>query len=138
MIYHRLWLGSVSNYRIINIFIFKDLVFTHVHEFILYFFILQVWQGLLKFSQNYLNLDLQITLFFKNKHFELCCLVMYRVRNIVNTRKNDVICHSVRRSRVLTSMHSYVGLTIQIWWRGFHYLIIFSNKGFHQIPIFHW
>jgi hypothetical protein len=34
MIYHRLWLGSASNYRIINIFIFKDLVFRHVHEFI--------------------------------------------------------------------------------------------------------
>jgi hypothetical protein len=31
MIYHRLWLGSASNYRIINIFIFKDFVFTHVH-----------------------------------------------------------------------------------------------------------
>jgi hypothetical protein len=30
-------LGSASNYQIINIFIFKDLVFTHVHEF---FFIL--------------------------------------------------------------------------------------------------
>ncbi len=28
MICHRLWLGSASNYRIINIFIFKDLVFT--------------------------------------------------------------------------------------------------------------
>ncbi len=25
-------LGSASNYQIINIFIFKDLVFTHVHE----------------------------------------------------------------------------------------------------------
>jgi hypothetical protein len=61
-----------------------------------------------------LNLDLQITPFFKNKHFELCCLVMYRVRNIVNTRESDVICHSVRRSRVPTSMHSYVGPTIQI------------------------
>ncbi len=31
-------MGSASNYQIINIFIFKDLVFTHVHEFILYFF----------------------------------------------------------------------------------------------------
>jgi len=56
------------------------------------FFILQVWQGLLKFSENYLNLDLQITPFFKNKHFELCCFVMYRVRNIVNRRESDVIC----------------------------------------------
>ncbi len=28
-------MGSASNYRIINIFIFKDLVFTHVHEFFL-------------------------------------------------------------------------------------------------------
>ncbi len=27
-------MGSASNYRIINIFIFKDLVFTHVHEFL--------------------------------------------------------------------------------------------------------
>jgi hypothetical protein len=27
-----------------------------------------------------LNIDLQITPFFKNKHFELCCFVMYRVR----------------------------------------------------------
>ncbi len=27
----------------------------------------------------------------------------YRVRNIVNKRENDVICHSVRRSRVPTS-----------------------------------
>ncbi len=35
---------------------------------------------MLKFSENYLNIDLQITLFFKNKHFELCCFVMYRVR----------------------------------------------------------
>ncbi len=26
-------MGSASNYRIINIFIYKDLVFTHVHEF---------------------------------------------------------------------------------------------------------
>jgi hypothetical protein len=26
-------LGSARNYQIINIFIFKDLVFTHVHEF---------------------------------------------------------------------------------------------------------
>jgi hypothetical protein len=31
-------LGSAGNYRIINRFIFKDLVFTHVHEFIFYFF----------------------------------------------------------------------------------------------------
>jgi hypothetical protein len=67
------------------------------------FFILQVWQGLLKFSENYLNLELQITPFFKNKHFELCYFVMYRVRNIVNRRESDVICHSVRRSRVPTS-----------------------------------
>ncbi len=29
---------------------------------------------------------------------------MYRVRNIVNRRESDVICHSVRRSRVPTSM----------------------------------
>jgi hypothetical protein len=28
---------------------------------------------------------------------------MYRVRNIVNRRESDVICHSVRRSRVPTS-----------------------------------
>jgi hypothetical protein len=40
MIYHRLRLGSASNYRIINIFICKDLVFTHVHEFIFLFFYL--------------------------------------------------------------------------------------------------
>jgi hypothetical protein len=46
---------------------------------------------------------LQITPFFKNKHFELCCFVMYRVRNIVNRRESDVICHSVRRSRAPTS-----------------------------------
>jgi hypothetical protein len=39
-----------------------------------------------------------------NKHFELCCFVMYRVRNIVNRRESDVICHSVRRSQVPTSM----------------------------------
>ncbi len=71
------------------------------------FFILQVWQGLLKFSENYLNLDLQITPFFKNKHFELCCFVMYRVHNIVNRRESDVICHSVRRSRVPTSIYIY-------------------------------
>jgi hypothetical protein len=57
----------------------------------------------LKFSENYLNLDYQITFFFKNKHFELCCFVMYRVRNIVNRRESDVICHSVQRSRVPTS-----------------------------------
>jgi hypothetical protein len=50
-----------------------------------------------------LNLDLQITPFFKNKHFELCCFVMYRVCNIVNRRESDVICHSVRRLRVPTS-----------------------------------
>ncbi len=31
-------MGSASNYRIINIFIFKDLVFADVHEFIFYFF----------------------------------------------------------------------------------------------------
>jgi hypothetical protein len=42
-----------------------------------------------------LDVDLQITPFFKNKHFELCCFVMYRVRNIVNRRESDVICHSV-------------------------------------------
>ncbi len=64
---------------------------------------MQVWQGLLKFSKNYLNVDLRITPFFKNKHFELCCFVMYRVRNIVNKRESDVICHSVRRSRAPTS-----------------------------------
>jgi hypothetical protein len=29
-------LGSASNYQIINIFIFKDLVFTHVHEFLIF------------------------------------------------------------------------------------------------------
>jgi hypothetical protein len=69
-----------------------------------YFFILQVCQGLLKFSENYLNLDLQITPSSKNKHFELCCFVMYRVCNIVNRRESDVICHSVRRSQVPTSM----------------------------------
>jgi hypothetical protein len=69
------------------------------------FFILQVWQGLLKFSENYLKLDLQITPFFKNKHFELCCFVVYRVRNIVNRRESDVICHSVRRSRIPTSRY---------------------------------
>jgi len=50
-----------------------------------------------------LNLDLQITPFFKNKHFELCCFVMYRVHNIVNRRESDVICHSGRRSRAPTS-----------------------------------
>jgi hypothetical protein len=50
-----------------------------------------------------LDVDLQITPFFKNKHFELCCFVMYRVRNIVNRRESDVICHSVRRSRAPTS-----------------------------------
>jgi hypothetical protein len=27
-------LGSANNYQIINIFIFKDLVSTHVHEFL--------------------------------------------------------------------------------------------------------
>jgi hypothetical protein len=63
--------------------------------------------SLLKFSENNLNLDLQITPFFKNKHFELCCFVMYRVRNIVNRRESDVICHSVRRSRVPSSMLIY-------------------------------
>ncbi len=31
-------MGSASNYRIINIFIFKDLVFTYVHEFSFKFF----------------------------------------------------------------------------------------------------
>ncbi len=47
------------------------------------------------------------TFFFKNKHFELCCFVMYRVRNIINRRESDVICHSVRRSRVPTSCIYY-------------------------------
>ncbi len=50
---------------------------------------------------------MQITPFFKNKHFELCCFIMYRVRNIVNRRESDVIRHSVRRSRVLTSVTYY-------------------------------
>jgi hypothetical protein len=50
-----------------------------------------------------LNLEVQITPFFKNKHFELCCFVTYRVRNIVNRRESDVIRHSVRRSWVSTS-----------------------------------
>jgi len=79
---------------------------------------LQVWQGLLKFSENYLNLDLQITPFFKNKHFELCCFVMYRVPNIVNRRESEVICHSVWRSRVPTSR--YITGRGQIWkaWLG--------------------
>jgi hypothetical protein len=49
---------------------------------------------------------------FKNKHFELCCFVMYRVRNIVNRRESDVICHSVRRSQVPTS-HSITELWCQ-------------------------
>jgi hypothetical protein len=35
----------------------------------------------------WLDVDLQITFFFKNKHFELCCFVMYRVHNIVNRKK---------------------------------------------------
>jgi len=105
MIYRRLWLGSASNYWIINIFIFKDLVLKKKMSLFFNFFILQVWQGLLKFSKNYLNLDLQITPFFKNKHFEFCCFVMYRVRNIVNRRESDVICHSVRRSRVPTNIY---------------------------------
>jgi hypothetical protein len=42
--------------------------------------------------------------FFKNKDFELCCFVMYRVCNIVNRRESDVICQSVRKSRVPTSI----------------------------------
>jgi hypothetical protein len=46
-----------------------------------------------------MDVDLQITFFFKNKHFELCCFVMYRVLNIVNRKESDVICHNVRRSR---------------------------------------
>ncbi len=58
----------------------------------------------MKFSGNYLNLDVQITPFLKNKHFELCYFVMYRVRNIDNRRESDVIRHSIRRSQVPTSL----------------------------------
>jgi len=56
---------------------------------------------------------LQITPFFKNKHFELCCFVMYKVRNIVNRRESDVICHIDRRSRVPTS-NSIIRLLVQL------------------------
>jgi len=59
---------------------------------------------LLKFSENYLNLDLQITPFSKINILNYVVLVMYRVRNIVNRRESDVICHSVRRSRVPISL----------------------------------
>ncbi len=38
VIWGRMILGSARNYQIINIFIFKDLVSPHVHEFLLIFF----------------------------------------------------------------------------------------------------
>jgi hypothetical protein len=50
-------LGSASNYQIINILIFKDLVFTHVHEFLKKNYIASM-TSLLKFSENYLNVNL--------------------------------------------------------------------------------
>jgi hypothetical protein len=97
-------LGSASNYQIINIFIFKDLVFRHVHEFIFLFFHIASMTRFVEIFRKLFELRLANYTFFKNKHFELCCFVMYRVRNIVNRRESDVICQSVRRSRVPTSV----------------------------------
>jgi hypothetical protein len=96
-------LGSASNYRINNIFIFKDLVFTHVHEFLNFFFNIASMTRFVEIFRKLFELRLANNPFFKNKHFELYCFVMYKVHNIVNRRESDVLCHSVRRSRVPTS-----------------------------------
>jgi len=94
-------LGSASNYQIINTFIFKDLVFTHVHKFIFNFFdiasmtrFFEIFRKLFElrlvnytFSQKQTFVNQMTNFVFKNwctSTFELCCFVMYRVRNIVN------------------------------------------------------
>ncbi len=63
----------------------------------------------------WLDVNLQITLFFKKKHFGLCCFVMYRVRNIVNRRESDVICHNVRRSRAPNSQKKRAKESNLVW-----------------------
>jgi len=121
MIYHRLWLGSGStiNYQIINIFIFKDLVFTYVHEFFYLFIYIASMTRFVEIFRKLFELRLANYTFFKNKHFELCCFVMYRVRNIVNRKESDVICHSVRRSRVPTSILyiKAIAVFVYLWWQ---------------------
>ncbi len=109
--------GSAINYQIINIFIFKDLVFTYVHEFFYLFIYIASMTRFVEIFRKLFELRLANYTFFKNKHFELCCFVMYRVRNIVNRKESDVICHSVRRSRVPTSILyiKTIAVSVYLW-----------------------
>jgi hypothetical protein len=144
-----MWLGSASNYRIINIFIFKNLVFTHVHEFFFfYIYILQVWQGLLKFSENYLNLDLQITPFFSKinilNYVVLLCiefvilLIEEKVMSYVTVSKGHayplVTYIKRRRGPFSWSFPSIVNPSF-IFRKAFHSSVSSSIHGWHHIII---
>jgi len=62
-------LGPASNYRIINIFIFKDLVFTHVHEFIFLFFYIASMTRFVEIFRKLFELRLANYTFFQKLTF---------------------------------------------------------------------
>jgi hypothetical protein len=58
-------LGSANNYQIINIFIFKDLVFTHVHEFLIYIFNIASMTRFVEFFRKLFECRLANNIFFQ-------------------------------------------------------------------------